>query len=154
MPHGTLEIVIQEVLWSTLGCYSAIWSLSLSLSRMLNGILTLTNIDFSTDQPFHKFHDLDTELDLHLIMSGFRGTIAMGVAYASREGLPFRTPGSVPRFGTWLCSNCWDQISRTCHVFTRLLTFQEYPSVLSRFCFGLCIECIYEPVYDKKGLLT
>ena len=41
---------------------------------------------------------------------------------ASRERLPFRTPGSVPHFGTCLCSNCWDQIPRTCHVFTRLFT--------------------------------
>ena len=24
--------------------------------------------------------------------------------------------------GTWLCSNCWDQIPRTCHVFTRFFT--------------------------------
>ena len=41
---------------------------------------------------------------------------------ASRERLPFRTPGSVPVFETCLCSNCCDQIPRTCHVFTRLLT--------------------------------
>ena len=41
---------------------------------------------------------------------------------ASRERLPFRTPGSVPHFGTCYCSNCWDQIPRTCHVFTRLFT--------------------------------
>ena len=41
---------------------------------------------------------------------------------ASRERLPFRTPGSVPHFGTCQCSNCWDQIPRTCHVFTRLFT--------------------------------
>ena len=34
--------------------------------------------------------------------------------------LTFRTPGSVPLFGTCLCSNCWDQIPRTCHVFIRL----------------------------------
>ena len=27
-----------------------------------------------------------------------------------------------PHFGTCLCSNCWDQIPRTCHVFTRLFT--------------------------------
>ena len=25
-------------------------------------------------------------------------------------------------WGTFLCSNCWDQIPRTCHVFTRLFT--------------------------------
>ena len=41
---------------------------------------------------------------------------------ASRERLPFRTHGSVPHFGTCLCSNCWDQIPRTCHVFSRLFT--------------------------------
>ena len=39
---------------------------------------------------------------------------------ASRERLPFRTPGSVPLFGTCLCCNCWDQIPRICNVFTRL----------------------------------
>ena len=44
------------------------------------------------------------------------------VWHASRERLPFRTPGSVPHCGTCLCSNCWDQIPRTCHVFTRLFT--------------------------------
>ena len=44
------------------------------------------------------------------------------VWHASRERLPFQTPGSVPLFETCLCSNCWDQISRTCRVFTRLFT--------------------------------
>ena len=41
---------------------------------------------------------------------------------ASRERLPFRTPCSVPLFGTCLCSNCWDQIPPVCHVSTRLFT--------------------------------
>ena len=44
------------------------------------------------------------------------------VWHASRERLPFRTPGSVPHCGTCLCSNCWEQIPHTCHVFTRLFT--------------------------------
>ena len=44
------------------------------------------------------------------------------VWHASRECLPFRTPGSVLPFGTCLCSNCWDQISQPCRVFTRLFT--------------------------------
>ena len=64
---------------------------------------------------------------------------------ASRERLPFRTPGSVPLFGTCLCSNCWDQISRTCHVYS---TFRlEYPLVLSRFCFIfiLSVTLCYQP---------
>ena len=42
--------------------------------------------------------------------------------HASRERLPFRTPGSVPLFETHLCSDCWDVISRTFRVFTRLFT--------------------------------
>ena len=36
--------------------------------------------------------------------------------------LPFQTPGSVPLFETCWCSNCWDQIPRTCHVLSRLFT--------------------------------
>ena len=41
---------------------------------------------------------------------------------ARKECLPFRTPGSVPFFGTCLCSNCWDQFAQTCRVFWRLFT--------------------------------
>ena len=52
---------------------------------------------------------------------------------ASRERLPFRTPGSVPHFGTCYCSNCWDlfPINLPCLYSTFHL---EYPLVLSRFC--------------------
>ena len=39
----------------------------------------LTNSDFQTNQIFNQFHDLDTKLDLHRIMSGFYGAFAMGV---------------------------------------------------------------------------
>ena len=46
------------------------------------------------------------------------------VWHASRERLPFRTPGSVPLFGTCLCPNCWDQFSRTCRVSSRLFTLK------------------------------
>ena len=55
------------------------------------------------------------------------------VWHASRERLPFWTTSFVAHFGTCLCSNCWDQIPRTCHVFTRLFHL-EYPLVLSQFC--------------------
>ena len=54
----------------------------------------------------------------------------------SREGLPFRTPGSVPLLGTCLCSNCWDQIPRTCHVFTRLFALNT-PWYFLDFAFDL-----------------
>ena len=108
----------------------------------------LTNSDFPTDQTFHQFHDLYTELDLHRIMSGLQR-----VWLASRERLPFRTPGSVPHFGTCWCSNCWDQIPRTCHVFTRLLT-SNTPWYFLDFAFNGCGLCDYKSalIYrEKKG---
>ena len=40
----------------------------------------LTNSDFRTNQTFHQFHDLDTDFDLHRIMSGFHGAFAVAVA--------------------------------------------------------------------------
>ena len=81
---------------------------------------SLTNSDFPTNLTFHKFHDIDTELDLRLWVVSMEHL--QRVWHASRERLPFRTPGSVPYCGTCLCSNCWDQIPRSCHVFTRLFT--------------------------------
>ena len=40
----------------------------------------LTNSDFPTNQTFHQFYDLDTDFDLHRIMSGCHGAFATGVA--------------------------------------------------------------------------
>ena len=81
----------------------------------------LTNSDFPSDPTFHQFHDLYIELDLHRIMSGFHGSFAMVVA--SQQGtLTLPDTWFRPPFWTCLCSNCWDQIPRTCHVFTRLFT--------------------------------
>ena len=94
-----------------------------TLSRMLNDIRPLTSYrDFPTDQTFHQFYDTDSELYLHPITSGLHGTFATDVA-CQQEPLPFRTPGTVPLFGTYLCSNCWCQFSRTCRVFSRLFTY-------------------------------
>ena len=54
----------------------------LSLSRMLNYIRPSTSYnDFQTDQTFHQFYDLDTELDFLRITSSFHGTFATGVAW-------------------------------------------------------------------------
>ena len=56
----------------------------------------LTNSDFPTGHTFDQFHNLDTELNFHWIMSGFHGAFATGMA--SHQGtltLPdtrFRTP--------------------------------------------------------------
>ena len=163
---------------------------------------SLTNSDFPTNQTFHQFHDLDTELDLHRLwvvsmehlqrvwhasrerlplrtpgsvpflgactcsdcwdhfprlytdLMTYRSWLSPNwevvmehlrqVWHASRERLPFRTPGSVPHFGTCWCSNYWDQIPRTCHVFTRLFTsntpwyFLDFASAgyISGICFS------------------
>ena len=59
----------------------------------------LTNSDFPTDQTFHQFHDLYTELDLHRIMSGFHGAFATGVA--SQQG-------TLTLPDTWFRPPFWD----------------------------------------------
>ena len=41
--------------------------------------------------------------------------------------------------GTCLCSNCWDQITRTCHAFTRLLTLNNQWYFLD---FALNLLCV------------
>ena len=74
-----------------------------SFSRLYTELMTVPNLTFT------ELREVSME---HL----------RRVWLASRERLPFRTPGSVPHFGTCQCSNCWDQIPRTCHVFTRLFT--------------------------------
>ena len=97
----------------------------------------LTNSDFPTDQTFHQFHDLYTELDLHRIMSGFHGAFATGVA--SQQG-------TLTLPDTWFRPAFWDllmlQLLRP--NFSNLpclcSTFHiEYPLVLSRFCLKIVI---------------
>ena len=119
VPRGMLEIVIQEVLWSIRGSYSAIWSLPFTNVKWHSDPWpTVTSqpirlsTNFMTLLPIYTFNELWVVSMEHL----------RRVVHASKERLPFRIPGSVPLFGTCLCSNCWDQIPRTCHVFTRLFT--------------------------------
>ena len=64
---------------------------------------SLTNSDFPTDQTFHQFHDLDTELDLHRLWVVSMEHLQR-LWHASRERLPFRTPGSVPLFVGLACA--------------------------------------------------
>ena len=92
----------------------------------------MTNSDFPTDQTFHQFHDLYTELDLHRIMSGFHGAFATGVA--SQQG-------TLTLPDTWFRPPFWDllmlQLLRPNSSSLPCLypTFHfEYPLVLSRFC--------------------
>ena len=48
----------------------------------------LTNSDFPADQTFQQFHYLDTELDLHRIMSVFHGAFATGVTCQQGNAYP------------------------------------------------------------------
>ena len=119
IPRGTLEIFIQEGLWSIRGSYSVIWS------------LTRTNVKWHSDPRPVKVTSSPIRLftnSMTLIPSltfAELWVVSMDhlqrVWYASRERLPFRTPCYVP-FWTCLCTNCWDQFSRTRRVFSRLFT--------------------------------
>ena len=91
----------------------------------------LTNSDLPTNQTFHQFHDLYTELDLHRIMSGFHGAFATGVA--SQQG-------TLTLPDTWFRPPFWDllmlQLLRpnSSNLPCLYSTFHlEYPLVLSRF---------------------
>ena len=99
----------------------------------------LTSSDFSTDQTFHQFHDLDTELELLRIMSGFHGAFATFVACQQGTLTLPNTWFHLPFFGTCLCSYCWNQIARTCPVFTRRFTLNTPWYFLDLLCNDL--EC-------------
>ena len=95
-----------------------------SLSRMLKDILTLDQLqwlfnrsDFSpVSWPgYQAWPSLNYEWFPWSICNGW---------HASRERLPFRIPGSVPLFGTCLCSNYQDWFVRTCLVFSRIFTLR------------------------------
>ena len=97
--QGTLEIVIEEVLWSIRGSHQTIWSFPLTN----DDILWLDHIQWQppTDRtlyrtrPFTAFWVVSID---HL----------RRVWHADRGRLLLRTPGPVP-FGTCICSTCWDQ---------------------------------------------
>ena len=118
-PRGTLEIVIQKVVWLIRGSYSAIWS------------IPLTNVKWHSDpwptvtsQPIRLSTNFMTLIPI-LNLADYewfpwsicnRCGIPAGDAYPSGHLVPSH------HCGICLCSNCWDQIPRTCHVFTRLFT--------------------------------
>ena len=112
---------------------------------------SLTKSDFQTNQTFHQFHDIDTDFDLHRLWVVSMEHLQR-VWHASREHLPFRTPGSVLHCGTCLCSSCWDQIPRTCHVFTRLFT-SNTPWYFLDFAFNLYLLWFAEFELQKCNYL-
>ena len=104
-----------------------------SLSRVLMTLWPLTNSDFLTDQTFHQFHDLDTELDLHRIISSFHETFATGVTSQL---------GTLTFPDSWFRPPFWDLLVLPLLKpdFPNLLCLYsafnfEYPLVLSRFSF-------------------
>ena len=107
----------------------------------------LTNSDFPTDQTFHQFHDLYTELDLHRIMSGFNGAFATGVA--SQQG-------TLTLPDTWFRPPFWDLLMLlllrpdSSNLPCLYSTFHlEYPLVLSRFYI-----VYYSKLYYMKSIFS
>ena len=131
IPRGTLEIVIQEVVWSIRGSYSAIWS------------LPVTNVKWHSDpwptvtsQPIRLSTNFMTLIP-NLTFTDyewFPWSICNGCCMPAGNAYPSGHLVPSHHCGTCLCSNCWDQIPRTCHVFTRLFTsntpwyFLDFPS--------------------------
>ena len=106
--QGTLEIIIEEVLWSIRGSYQTIWS------------FPLTNVKWHsvtwqyTTTPY--WSDFVPNSTIYRILSGFHRIFAMDVA--CRQGT-LTPPDTWSRpFRTCICSTCWDQsFSRTCRYF-------------------------------------
>ena len=109
-----------------------------SFSRMLNDILTLDQQWLHNQSDFPPILWPWYRLWPSLIYEWFPWRICNGCVMPARERLPFRTPGSVPHFGTCLCSNCWDQIPRICHVLSRLFT-SNTPWYFLDFALYMCI---------------
>ena len=98
--QGTLEIVIEEVLWSTWGSYQTIWSFPLTNVKWhcVTWPYTMTTPYWSDFVPNSTFYR---------ILRGFHRTFATGVA--CRKGT-LTPPDTWSRpFGTCICSTCWDQ---------------------------------------------
>ena len=111
---GTLEIV--EVLWSTRGSYSTIWSFPFTNVKRHSDPWPVT----VTSQPirlspiswpwYRAWSSPNYEC--------FRWSICKGCGMPAGNAYPSGHLVPSPFFGTCLCSNCLDQFSRTCRVFS------------------------------------
>ena len=103
--QGTLEIVIEEVLWSILGSYQTIWSFPLTNVKWhsVTWPCTMTNPYLSDFVPNSTFYR---------ILSGFHRTVCDGCcmptwdAYSSGHLV---LPLLRLFFCFFFCSTCWDQ---------------------------------------------
>ena len=122
--QGTLEIVIEEVLWSIRGSYQTIWSFPLTNVKW-HSVTWPYTMTPPTDQtlyrtrPFTEFWVVSIE---HL----------RRVWHADRGRLLLRTPGPVP-LGLSYILIVETILFPNLSLFFRTLLF-EYPSALSRFC--------------------
>ena len=107
---GMLDIVIQEVLWSIRGPYSAICSLPLTNVKWYSDTwsVTVTLLPIKPSINFMILIQSLTFTELRVVSMDH----LQRVWHASRERLPFRIPGSAP-FWTCSCSNRSDHVSRT-----------------------------------------
>ena len=97
IPCGTLEIVIQEVLWSIRGSCWAIWSNPLTNFKWHSDPwTTVTSLPIRLSTNFMTFIPSLTFTESWVVSMEHLQRVWL----ASRERLPFRTPGSVPHFGT------------------------------------------------------
>ena len=131
LKRGYLEECLKLSLGKFNGRYGdLILQYEVSLSRMLNAILTLyqhchpNRSDFlPVSQPWYRaWPSPNNEWSPLSICNGYE--MPAENAYPSKHLVPS------PFFGTCLCSNCWNQIPRTCHIFTRLFTLNAPRYVL------------------------
>ena len=125
--HETLKIVIQEVVWSIRGSYSAIWSFPLGNVKWHYDSLAVTGISkpirLSTNLltliPSLTFIELCVFFIEHL----------QRIWHVSRERVPFQTPFC----DLLMLQLLWSDFQNSPCLYS---TFQlEHPSALSRFCF-------------------
>ena len=96
LKQGYLEIVIQEVLWSIRGSYWAIWSNPLTNVKWHSDPWpTVTSLPIRLSTNFMTFIPSLTSTELWVVSMEHLQRVWL----ASRECLPFRTPGSVPIWG-------------------------------------------------------
>ena len=107
----------------------------------------LTNSDLPTNQTFHQFHDLNTELDLHRIMSGFHGAFATGVASQQGTLTPTDTWFRPPFRGACMCSWLLRPVSR---LYTDLMTVPNLAFIELRGFHG----AFATGVASQQGALT
>ena len=114
--------------------------------------------DFPTNQTFHQFHDLNTELDLHrlwVIMSGFHGAFSTDVACQQGTLTLPDTSFRPPSWDLLVLQLLRPDSSKLPCLYS---TFHlEYPLVLSRFCLqylSLAIQFPFDAVSLKISPLS